>query len=638
MRQLQRRVQRDLDRIADQAPISSESWQQLRQRIAAEPDRIDEEVIMLAPAEPTSTRPRRATAIAFAFTAVVAVAIAGLIALWVDDDSDTLTVEDGPTTVTDGFDPAVDDLCGWVTGDDIVAHLTAAGADVEGPATPTEPAPDDPMGWDCEWVLASGEEIQLGARTIWPRPDYDLADADDPMYYGYVEYDEPGQIMEPGAYIIGHPDVGDDVAVKNEGFLRFSLYPLGSDHELNIMYFFQDYWECDDSETCNQEGLRYETVVMGTAGAVLQDLQWVEPTTSLEEDQTAVTAVDWQYGSSLRGELAHVATWSDGLAAIMDLDGDETPTGGEVWYSTDGVDWAPEPDPFGPDGNVYMLAGQNGDLFALAGDPDDSETPQTLWHRGAGERWEEVMASEAIDHMAVGPDRLIAYGEGGFDIVGVFDTANLEPAEFDRLPGIDAISTDPATGEPFEPEVLDGHAIALDEGFLADVTWITGADDGGAVREERLMYSADGSTWIEHPNPPDRTLVLPSWAATPVFDGLNLLSLPNQVDSAPWITDDGLSFIAATDPGLNGPTANDAGFFTVDGGNRIHRSIDGITWEVLQSPPTWPYPQAVADEGEVQHGSIHTHDDRMLAIGTRGDFEGWVGIVDPTTEIWFADR
>ena len=102
MRQLQRRVQRDLDRIADHAPISSESWQQLRQRIAAEPDRIDEEVIMLAPAEPTSTRPRRTTAIAFAFTAVVAVAIAGLIALWVDDDSDTLTVEDGPTTVTDG--------------------------------------------------------------------------------------------------------------------------------------------------------------------------------------------------------------------------------------------------------------------------------------------------------------------------------------------------------------------------------------------------------------------------------------------------------------------------------------------------------------------------------------------------------
>jgi hypothetical protein len=30
--------------------------------------------------------------------------------------------------------------------------------------------------------------------------------------------------------------------------------------------------------------------------------------------------------------------------------------------------------------------------------------------------------------------------------------------------------------------------------------------------------------------------------------------------------------------------------------------------------------------------------DRLLAIGLRGDFEGWVGYVNPTTEIWFADR
>ena len=365
--------------------------------------------------------------------------------------------------------------------------------------------------------------------------------------------------------------------------------------------------------------------------------------TTGETGSTAVAEVDWQYGSSLPGALRHVAAWPDGLAAIVDVDGDETAAGGEVWYSADGIEWeAALIRPPGQSDQFYSLVGADDQLFALTGDPDNAETPQTLWNRRVGEPWAEVITSEALDRMAVGPDRLIAYGEDGFNIVGVFDTATLAPVEVADLPEIDfgPASTDPATGEPFEPVVTDGYAVALDEGFLAHFRWITGVDDDGeAVWERTLMYSADGSVWMEHPDPPDGEVFLPYRETTPVFDGLNLLSLPNQTDTEPWITDDGLTFSAATDPGFNGPTGTDEGFFTVDTSHRIFRSTDGITWEELQAPPTWPNDAApvAAGDGEVQHGSIYTHGDRLLAIGLRGDFEGWVGYINPTTEIWVSE-
>ena len=277
MTRLERRLQRDLDRIADRAPVSAESWELLRRRIAVEPDRIDEEVIMLAPAEPTSTRPRWTTLVAVAIAAVAVVALAGVIALRANDDAPV--TDDGPATVIDAFDPDADDLCAWVTGDEIVAHLIAAGDDVEGPAAPTEPDTEDTTGWDCAWTLASGEEIQLGARTITPRAQTEPVEPEQPGF-GYSEYEEPGQIMEPGAHVIGHPYLNEGVTVENEAFLRFSFYPLDSDHILNVNYWSEDVM-CDDSELddsgyCDKDTSGYETVLTRTANAILQDLGWVE--------------------------------------------------------------------------------------------------------------------------------------------------------------------------------------------------------------------------------------------------------------------------------------------------------------------------------------------------------------------------
>lgn len=453
MRKLERRLQRDLDRIADRAPVPTGAWERLRLRLDDEPERRDEEIIMLAPAEPTSRRPRRTAAIAVALTGVVALVLVGIVALLADDDA-TPTIDEPPAT-------------------------TAA----------PEPAP--------------------------------------------------------------------------------------------------------------------------------------------------AAEVEWRAGPSFPGRLRDVTTWSGGLAAIMDPDGDETPGGGEVWYSTDGIEWAPE-SATEPGDDVFVLAGQHGALFALAGDPDDPATAQTLWHRTADDGWVEVVTSDALDLMAVGPAQVVAYRGLGFEIVGVFDTVTMAPIEVTQPPAIEP--TEAASGQAFEPIVESGRAIALDEGFLADVHWITGADDGDLARESRLMYSADGSVWTEHPDPPDGTVAWRDPATAPVHGGLNLLSLPNRVDTEPYLTDDGLSFAAATDPGVGGPTGTEDGFFSVDSTNGIHRSLDGVTWDELPAPPTWPKPALVAaDDGEVQFGSIISHGDLLLAIGIRGDFEGFVGITDPTTEIWVAD-
>lgn len=464
MKQIERRLQRDFDRIADRAPISTESWALLQHRIAAEPDRIEEEIIMLAPAETTTRRTRRLAPIALAVAAVAAVMIAGIVALRANDDVD---------------DPMFDD----------------GGADLLEPAPPTL-------------------EVE---PTFTPAP-----------------------------------------------------------------------------------------------------LPAIE--------------VDWQFGTSMPGALRQAVAWSGGLAAIMDVDADETIDGGTVWYSRDAVNWNassfPLPVP------AYHLASRNGDLFALSGDPLELKVPQTLWYQRAGKPWIEVMTSTSFDLIAVGPDRLIAYDQDGFTIAGVFDTDTMAPVEFAGLPEIDF-----GPEVEFEPFVYQGRAIALDEGFLATVTWGTGLDEDDRdqlVVDSRLLYSSDGSTWVEHPEPPDGAVQIPyGVSSTAVFEGLNLLSSAGTSPGRSWVTDDGLSLTGTRIPGNAVPTGTDDGFFAIDG--RIHRSLDGITWDTLQTPSTWP--QTPEPTGEATDDSVVlTTDDRLVAIGIFGDIEGWVGLVDPTTEIWFVER
>ena len=126
-----------------------------------------------------------------------------------------VTEMSAPTTIEEPTER--DDLCEWVTGDDVVEFVTAAGFDVEGPATASEPWTDDATGWDCGWTFASGEELQLGVRDRPGRFDA-LQQLDE-----IVEYEEPGQIMEPGATVVGHPALSEGIVVENNAFLRFTF-------------------------------------------------------------------------------------------------------------------------------------------------------------------------------------------------------------------------------------------------------------------------------------------------------------------------------------------------------------------------------------------------------------------------------
>jgi hypothetical protein len=148
MKRIEQRLQRDFDRIADQAPASTNAWNELRARVAAEPDRIDEEVIMLTPTEPTTRRPRWVTPVAVAFGAAMILVVAGIVAVRTNDEpmtDDMLAPATIATTIptNDEVDePVIDDVLDPTIATTIPTTVDEDGADPEVTATVVVPAPD----------------------------------------------------------------------------------------------------------------------------------------------------------------------------------------------------------------------------------------------------------------------------------------------------------------------------------------------------------------------------------------------------------------------------------------------------------------------------------------------------------------
>jgi hypothetical protein len=401
---------------------------------------------------------------------------------------------------------------------------------------------------------------------------------------------------------------------------------------------------CDDSSS--EETVEGNDSATSQSGSV-EDGDQVAVTTTGESTPSdssvadTATSLRWELGSSLSGALGEVVSWSEGYAAIMDTDGDDVGSRGELWYSADGVEWeAALLRPFGRTDDIYALASQNDQLFALSGDILDDAVPQTLWSRRVGEPWEEVVTDDALEHIAVGSDRLIAYSQEGFEIVGVFDTATMDPVEFASLPDVE---------EQLGTPVYQGRAVALDEGFLATVGWLVGGPD---QVDWRLLYSADGSTWTLHPTPPAGGLGVPyGQAVAPSFQGANLVASFSSVSGQPgaaWVTDTGMEFEPAAVPvveelGGGDPMGTvehtrgtDAGFLSVVEGI-THRSFDGFDWDTIESPPTWSQLAGIDERGLVR-GTVLATNDSLIAIGVHGEIEGFVGLVEPTTEIWVTER
>ncbi len=397
---------------------------------------------------------------------------------------------------------------------------------------------------------------------------------------------------------------------------------------------------CGDSSS----GDSAETTEPTSVTESMQDGDQADGTAALEAIPTVESVVEsdssagWTAASSLTGELTQIVSWSEGFAAIMRTADEPGGEGGALWYSGDGVEWeAASVGRLGATDDIYSLVGQDDQLFALSGDFSDDATPQTLWRRRSGERWEEVMTDDALQRIAVNADRLVAYTSCYRWIVGVFDTATAEPVEFTGLPSLGEANN-------------CGEVTALDEGFLA-LAWSSGGlpDPPDPV----LLYSADGTSWMQHPSPPEGGAMSPYGPTTaPTFDGRNLV--PSFSTSWPqmggaWVTDTGMAFEPIPEPvtdGVGDPysaanlvlhtNSTDAGFIAVERGI-IYQSLDGLDWTILESPPTWTELADSVGRG-LARGTILATDDSLIAVGVHGEIEGWVGLVNPSTEIWVTGR
>ena len=81
-----------------------------------------------------------------------------------------------------------------------------------------------------------------------------------------AEYEGPGQVMKPGATVVGHPALSDGVVVENNAFGRFVFYIPGQDDVLNVVFW------TDGAEAAEEDD---ETALMAMSDSVLSDLGWV---------------------------------------------------------------------------------------------------------------------------------------------------------------------------------------------------------------------------------------------------------------------------------------------------------------------------------------------------------------------------
>ena len=385
-----------------------------------------------------------------------------------------------------------------------------------------------------------------------------------------------------------------------------------------------------------------------------------DPATTTEViDTGAITdmgdsPMDWALAGSLSGAIRQIVPWSDGFAALHFPEGDDWTSDvadPELWFSGDGIDWeaARVPPIFEP---VVTLAGHDGDLFALTGDTSDRTTPQTLWHRTSGSPWEQVLSHVLLERIAIGADRVIAYQQYPFGVLAVYDAATLQQVDFNGLPELERPEQVPGPAEI--RELPGGGVTGLDDGFLARVGWAdTSFSDGDRVAW--LLYSADGSTWTEHPA--DSTADFRTVCTSPTFEGLNLLTTDRQAGTtaanrllvdrwnlppsdteltgptSSWVTDTGVDLQPTAPATIESASATTRGFFSVTAG-AIRHSLDGMSWELVEAPATW----SVLMDGELRglaEATILDGADSLIAVSVHGSRE-W-GLVEPTTEIWVSD-
>jgi hypothetical protein len=166
----------------------------------------------------------------------------------------------GPGEATgEAFTFAEDDLCEWLTPDDVGRfYTTAYGTDVTVTARPSvDTGPDE-----CGWLVTptSGDEsvdscevsasVSDGSGVVGPVKEI-------------IEY-SGGGVPVPGATVSGHPALGDAVLVQSEGWGVYAFWVPPADQYLVLV-------------DCNADsgGADVQTRLFTFATLVLQELGWV---------------------------------------------------------------------------------------------------------------------------------------------------------------------------------------------------------------------------------------------------------------------------------------------------------------------------------------------------------------------------
>lgn len=172
--------------------------------------------------------------------------------------SNQVTTGPGEAPV-EAFTFADDDLCEWLTPDDVARfYTTAYGTDVTATAVPSvDTGPDE-----CRWQVTpiSGEElfddceisasVSDGSGLLGPVTEV-------------IEYSE-GRVPV-GATVSGHPALGEGVVVQSEGWGIYAFWVPPGDQYLGVV-------DCHaDSEG---SGADAQTRLFTVAGFMLQELGW----------------------------------------------------------------------------------------------------------------------------------------------------------------------------------------------------------------------------------------------------------------------------------------------------------------------------------------------------------------------------
>jgi hypothetical protein len=134
-----------------------------------------------------------------------------------------------PTNDAEVFSFADDDLCEWLTGEEVAALISAVYA-WDGTATIDEKS--DPGG--CTWLLSGpdgyGDHLAVGDASQWLDIDgnpYDVA-AQTPTDYTH----ELEPWIDIGATVSGHPDLSKGVVVHNGAYGQYAFWAPPSEQYL----------------------------------------------------------------------------------------------------------------------------------------------------------------------------------------------------------------------------------------------------------------------------------------------------------------------------------------------------------------------------------------------------------------------